>query len=125
MTTRGFRTLFLGLTAACSAVSNGKLGAQTCTQPCVGPPRGALIAAGGGRLDPAIYEQFVDLAGGSDARIVLIPTAGSQYGSHDGWTAIDELRKAGAEHLEVLHTRSEKVADLVPFASALNEATGV
>lgn len=125
MTTRGLRTLFLGLTAACSAFSSGDLGAQTCVQPCVGPPRGALIAAGGGRLDPAIYERFVELAGGSDARIVLIPTAGAQYGSHDGWTAIDELRKAGAEHLEVLHTRSEKVADLAPFASALNWATGV
>jgi len=91
----------------------------------VGPPRGAIIAAGGGRLDPAIYEKFVELAGGPDARVVLIPTAGAEYGSHDGWTAIEELRKAGIEKLEVLHTRSRAVADLDAFSSPLNQATGV
>ena len=125
MNTRGLRALVLGLTVGLSAVSSAEVGAQSCSQPCVGPPRGAIIAAGGGRLDPAIYSRFVELAGGAEARIVLIPTAGAEYGSHDGWTAIEELRKAGAVHLEVLHTRSEKVADLSAFASPLNEATGV
>ena len=125
MNTRGLRALVLGLTVGLSAVSSAEVGAQSCSQPCVGPPRGAIIAAGWGRLDPAIYSRFVELAGGAEARIVLIPTAGAEYGSHDGWTAIEELRKAGAVHLEVLHTRSEKVADLSAFASPLNEATGV
>lgn len=99
--------------------------AQGCTRPCVGPPRGAIIAAGGGTLAPEIYEQFVDMAGGPEARIVLIPTAGAEYGSHDGWTAIEELRDAGARNLEVLHTRSAAVADLEAFASPLEHATGV
>jgi len=91
----------------------------------VGPPRGAIIAAGGGALDPAIYERFVEMAGGPDARIVLIPTAGSEFGSHDGWTAIQELKKAGVERLEILHTRSAAVADLEGFAAPLERATGV
>lgn len=124
MNSRGYRALFPGLIAL-AVISSGDLGAQSCAHPCVGPPRGAVVAAGGGRLNRAIYERFVELAGGAQARIVLIPTAGTEYGSHDGWTAIEELRKAGAEHLEVLHTRSEKVADLPPFAAPLNEATGV
>ena len=124
MNARRYRALFPSLIAL-AVVSSGELGAQACAQPCVGPPRGAIVAAGGGRLDPVIYERFVELAGGPEARIVLIPTAGTEYGSHDGWTAIEELRKAGTRHLEVLHTRSEKVADLTPFAAPLNEATGV
>ncbi len=109
-----------------TAAGSGTEGsAQTCTRPCVGPPRGAIIAAGGGALDPAIYERFVEMAGGPDARIVLIPTAGSEFGSHDGWTAIQELKKAGVERLEILHTRSAAVADLEGFAAPLERATGV
>lgn len=99
--------------------------AQTCLRPCVGPPRGAIVAAGGGKLDPLVYQRFVDLAGGADARVVLIPTAGTEYGSHDGWTAIERLREAGVRHLEVLHTRSRSVAGLEAFASPLENATGV
>lgn len=99
--------------------------AQACDRPCVGPTRGAIVAGGGGRLDPLVYERFVELAGGPEARIVLIPTAGTEYGSHDGWTAIERLKEAGAQHLEVLHTRSRSVADLEAFASPLQRATGV
>lgn len=101
------------------------LQAQTCRQPCVGPPRGAIIAAGGGRLSPTIYEQFIRLAGGPDARIVLIPTAGAEFGSHDGWAAMEGLTRAGATQLEVLHTRSRPVADMEAFAAPLQNATGV
>jgi cyanophycinase len=101
------------------------VGAQTCAQPCVGPERGAIVAAGGGTLDPSIYRRFVELAGGADARVVLIPTAGTAYGGQDGWRAIEELRSAGVEQLEILHTRSRSVADLEAFASPLENATGV
>lgn len=99
--------------------------AQTCPRPCVGPARGAIIAAGGGNLDPLIWKRFMELAGGPEARVVLIPTAGAEYGSHDGWTAIERLREVGVRHLEVLHTRSRAVADLEAFASPLENATGV
>lgn len=103
----------------------GAVVAQVCVRPCVGPQRGAVIAAGGGRLDRDIYVRFVELAGGEDARVVLIPTAGAEDGSHDGWTALEELRSAGVRHIEVLHTRSRSVADLEAFAAPLERATGV
>lgn len=99
--------------------------AQVCSGPCVGPERGAIVAAGGGGLDHEIYVRFVELAGGPEARVVLIPTAGAQEGSHDGWTALEELRRAGVRHLEVLHTRSRSVADLEAFVAPLEDATGV
>ena len=99
--------------------------AQPCTRPCVGPARGAIVAAGGGSLGPEIYQHFVDLAGGADARIVIIPTAGAQEGSHDAWAAIEELKKVGVERFEILHTRSRGVADLDAFVAPLADATGV
>ena len=114
--------------AALLAVGAGapeRLWSQPCDRPCVGPTRGTIVAVGGGDLDRAIYERFVQMSGGPEARVVLIPTAGAQYGSHDGWTAIGELRRAGVQHLEVLHTRSRAVADLEAFAAPLKEATGV
>jgi cyanophycinase len=111
--------------AGLALVGPGTAVAQLCVRPCVGPERGAVIAAGGGRLDRHIYERFVELAGGADARVVLIPTAGAAEGSHDGWTALEELRRAGVRHIEVLHTRSRSVADLDAFAALLERATGV
>ena len=101
------------------------LAAQACTRPCVGPRRGAVLAAGGGELGPEIYGRFLALAGGEKAHIVLIPTAGAEEGSHDAWTALEALQKAGAQHIEVLHTRNRAVADLAAFASPLRDATGV
>lgn len=113
------------LTALAAGAELRAVTAQSCDRPCVGPARGAVIAAGGGALDERIYEEFVRMAGGPEARIVLIPTAGAEFGSHDGWTAIEELRKAGVERLEILHTRSRAVADLEAFSSPLDRATGV
>lgn len=83
------------------------------------------MAAGGGALGAGIFERFVELAGGPDARIVLIPTAGAEDGSHDAWTALEALRNAGADNVEVLHTRNRAIADLEGFPGVLREATGV
>jgi len=65
------------------------------------------------------------MAGGTAARIVLIPTAGAADGSHDAWTAAERLRAAGVARVEILHTRSRAVADLEAFARPLERATGV
>ena len=83
------------------------------------------MAAGGGDLGNEIYARFLALAGGKDARIVLIPTAGAEDGSHDAWVALEALRDAGATRIEVLHTRNRRVADMEAFAGPLRDATGV
>ncbi|MFQ5535810.1 MAG: cyanophycinase [Gemmatimonadota bacterium] len=83
------------------------------------------MAIGGGALSPRIYEHFLRLAGGREARIVLIPTAGAQDGSHDAWTALAALRDAGARRIEVLHTRNRSVANLEAFVGPLKDADGV
>ena len=43
----------------------------------VGPSQGALVIVGGAMKDPAIMERFIELAGGPEAPIVIIPTAGA------------------------------------------------
>jgi len=121
---RLIRTLPLLALAFAGAAAEGS--AQGCLdRPCVGPRRGAVLAAGGGELGSDIYARFLSLAGGPNARLVLIPTAGAEDGSHDAWVALEALRDAGAKRIEVLHTRNRRVADMEAFAGPLRDATGV
>jgi cyanophycinase len=94
-------------------------------EPVVGPANGALIVAGGGQLGPEIMERFVELAGGAEARIVVIPTAGTEENFPDDWRGFQPLHNAGARHVTVLHTRNRAEADLESFVAPLREATGV
>ena len=41
----------------------------------VGPEQGALVVVGGALQDPDIIRRVIDLAGGPDAPIVVVPTA--------------------------------------------------
>ncbi|MEZ6039936.1 MAG: cyanophycinase [Planctomycetaceae bacterium] len=46
--------------------------------PRLGPPQvkeGALVIVGGGSMPPDIVNRFIELAGGKDAKIVVLPTA--------------------------------------------------
>lgn len=93
--------------------------------PLVGPTHGTLLLAGGGDLDPGIWRRFVDLAGGAEARIVTIPTAGTDEDLDQGWPGVEELHAAGARSVVVLHTRDRALADDESFVEPLREATGV
>jgi cyanophycinase len=89
------------------------------------PGDGWLLIAGGGTLPPSIYRRFVRLAGGANARIVVIPTASSEEGFDDDWYGLAPLKRAGARSLRILHTRSREEANSLPFVAALENATGV
>lgn len=91
----------------------------------VGPANGALLVVGGGALGPEIIGQFVELAGGPDASIVIVPTAGgdSTYGAD--CRCADLLRRAGARHVTVLHSYDRAVAESEEFVRPLREASGV
>jgi cyanophycinase len=92
----------------------------------VGPARGSLVIVGGGDLaGTGILERFLDLAGGGDELIVVIPTAGEDDAYDESWEGLRQLRAAGARRLRVLHTRERKVADMPDFVAPLKEAHGV
>ncbi|MGH7465656.1 MAG: cyanophycinase, partial [Longimicrobiales bacterium] len=90
-----------------------------------GPESGTLFIAGGGVLSAGLVSRFVSLAGGSDARIVIIPTAATEDTFPETWTGVRMFRDAGVDDVTVLHTRSRAIADSDAFAGPLRRATAV
>jgi cyanophycinase len=91
----------------------------------VGPANGALVIVGGAMQDPVIVKRFISLAGGPDAAIVVIPTAGEADDYTHSWSGVRVFRDNGARNLTVLHTRDRKVADSETFVAPLTKAHGV
>lgn len=88
-------------------------------------PAGTLIAVGGGRDIGDVLKLLLAKAGGADAPLVVIPTAGGEPDYPPDWGGQFELREAGARNVTVLHTCDPKVADTEEFVRALREARGV
>ncbi len=97
--------------------------AQTVT---TGPEKGHLIIAGGALRDAAVFQKFIDLAGGSEALIVVIPTAGGYEVTDQRIKQIKaQWQRRGANNVQVLHTTDPKVADKEDFAGVIDQAGGV
>jgi cyanophycinase len=100
--------------------------------PEYGPPKGTLVIQGGGDDEgTGIFETFINLAGGLDAKIVVVPTAAGNR-TRDGQVAVygaDEVLKKwkqrGATNVHMLHTHDPKVADTEEFAKVLRDASAV
>ena len=101
------------------------LAAPSAAQTVVGPPKGSLVIVGGGIRDLGILRKFIDLAGGPDVPIVVIPTAGGAAEYGQDWPGLQIFRDAGARNLTVLHTVDPKVADTEAFVQPLKSARGV
>ena len=92
----------------------------------VGPARGALVVSGGGETTSHIVDRFIELAGGPDAPIVVVPTSGRQDEDyHQFCPCLRRFRDAGATNLTVMHTRDRAVADTEAFVEPLRGARGV
>lgn len=96
------------------------LSAQT-----TGPDKGTLVIVGGAMQDPAIVKRFIGLAGGPDAPIVIIPTAGDADEYDQYYSGLEQWRENGATNLTVVHTRDRKVADTEAFVKPIRAARGV
>ena len=93
--------------------------------PRVGPPKGTVIVVGGGALGPEIYRRFIEAAGGPDALIIDVPTAGGDSAYPPNWRGRNGLLRAGAKNVVVLHTIRRTVADADSFVAVLKKARGV
>ncbi|MEI8019543.1 MAG: cyanophycinase [Schlesneria sp.] len=84
---------------------------------------GTLLIAGGGQLPEQIRQRFVDLAGGHDAKIVVIPAESineqSRIQYRDSWSMYD------VKSVDVLYAESRTQADDPDFSRVLKTATGV
>ena len=117
--------MFVSRRAAIVVLLAASTGLSAQSAPKVGPARGTVVVVGGGSMGPEIYSRFIAAAGGPDALIIDVPTAGgdSVYGQNApgtrGW------RLAGAKNIYVLHTKDKKLADSDSFAAILKKAGGV
>jgi cyanophycinase len=88
--------------------------------------RGFIIPIGGGEdrvKEMQIHRRFVDLAGGADADIIVIPTA-SQLGD-TGPDYIDIFSDLGAGQVEFLPIKSRSDCENPAFVEMLDRATGI
>jgi len=97
-----------------------------------GPEKGTLVIVGGGLRDSAIYNRFIDLAGGKEnAKLIIVPTAGGNK-TRDGEIRVYEEERViaswirrGVTNVKMLHTHDPEVADTEEFVKDLREATGI
>lgn len=98
---------------------------------------GAIVLHGGGELTDDVFERFIELAGGKEARIILVPSAGyrhSDYENEQQFLRVMRDRFSGWVHLassgnissfDFLYTDDPDDADAAAFVKPLETATGV
>ncbi len=91
----------------------------------IGPTSGHLVIVGGAASDSAIFETFVELAGGVQASIVVIPTAGGAEEYDQYWGGLRPFRAMGAHNLTVLHTTDRSEANSDEFVDHIRNADAV
>jgi cyanophycinase len=110
---------------ACAVAVPPAAAQQSAGPPQVGPERGSLVVVGGAMRDPEIYQRFIELAGGPDAHIVYIPTAGGAEEYDQFYQALNAWRANGARNVTILHTTDPAEADTETFIEPLKDAGGV
>lgn len=105
--------------------SVGLCGGRDAAAQDVGPAKGSLVIVGGGGMSKAISDRFIQLAGGKDARIVIVPTASHQVDDDDIERELRGWKNRGAKNATVLHTRDREEAGSDTFVKQIDEADGV
>lgn len=88
--------------------------------------KGSLVIAGGGKLPEVITQKFVELGGGKETRLVIVPTAGTAVDdekNHD--SILEPWRELEVESVTLLHTRDRSTANSEEFLKPLVDATAV
>ncbi len=84
---------------------------------------GSLVIVGGGGATESIWKKFIDLAGGVDANIVVLPTAGPEISKEPLEAKI--LVELGAKHVTVLSASDRESVSDPQFIRQLDAASGV
>ena len=123
-TRRSFALAALIIPAA--LVAQKPQGAPKAAATKVGPSRGTVIVVGGGAMGPEIYSEFIKSAGGPDALIIDVTTAGGDTTyTPTSAPGVRGFKAAGARNVRVLHTYDRKLADTDSFVAMLRKAGGV
>lgn len=89
--------------------------------------RGHLVIHGGGGDSREPLDEFVRLAGGSNAKVVVIPTAAGRENYDDNFQVsyFRPFRERGVVDIRLLHTPDRRIANSDEFVAPLANATGV
>lgn len=114
------------LSAGCENRQSPASGAGIDYESTGGPENGSLVVVGGSMRDSAIFGRFMELAGGWEAEIVVVPTAGGDSLSEEYLERIrGRFAERGVKNLTVLHTKDRELADTEQFTAPVREADGV
>ncbi|KAF4551238.1 Hypothetical protein D9617_14g076950 [Elsinoe fawcettii] len=108
-----------------ASVATAALAQPVVNTTYVGPENGNLVIVGGGLTSDSIWQRIIDLAGGPDAPIVVVPTAGGEPTYDQNFSSAQAFRRLGATKVTVLHTYDPAVADTDEFVAPLLEAKGI
>lgn len=93
-------------------------------RPVIG--KGAIMAVGGGGMGPEVAKKFIQLAGGNDANIVILPTAAPETSPvKQGEQAKSMLAKGGNARFQVLPSSKPREVDSEEYLMAIASASGV
>jgi cyanophycinase len=114
------------------AIASFMAAVAMCQEPPeYGPPNGTLVIVGGNLKTQAIYDRFIQLAGGPEANFVIVPTAGGNRNANGATREYKEedviapWKKRGLKNVTMLHTHDPKVADTEAFVQNLRKANAV
>ncbi|HTI50096.1 MAG TPA: cyanophycinase [Planctomycetaceae bacterium] len=86
---------------------------------------GTLVICGGGEVSDDIMLQFVEAAGGEDARVVVITTASETADTDEIEEDLEFWRELKLERLTVLNAHSRDTANDPEFIRPLEDASGI
>jgi len=90
-----------------------------------GPQSGTLLIIGGGAMTPGLWDRFVELAGGKDARVVVITNA-SESGDTSWQRTLDTLgSRIGPDRVSRMHLNDIDEANDDSLLEPLRQATGI
>jgi cyanophycinase len=87
-------------------------------------PHGALVIVGGGGMSAELMRRFIELSGGPDALIIVLPTANPgplRTRSRDA----EFLLREGAKNVKVLRARRRDEVESPKFLETLEKAGGI
>jgi cyanophycinase len=87
------------------------------------PIPGTLVIVGGGGMPDAIREHFLELAGGSKGKLVVIPTASELADATRNYRSYAFWRSQGLSSVSMLNTLDREQANDPSFVKPLMEAT--
>lgn len=91
----------------------------------IGPVPGSLVVCGGGPLPAPVIDRFLELAGGLEARIVIITTASGLAGTPELNAKFDHWLERKPASMTFLHTRDRDEANTDDFSKVLVSGTAV